>query len=377
MQKIIILLLLVQSVSAIEVTCGADYKELLPTLDNGEQELVVALENRDFDPCEKIVEAPKSKEEMCSKDARFFQQLLCMKEGRMGFSNNKGLFGLPTGVCWWHSQFHRNANYLSYYNPDKPKIDTSTRAGKKELKKLINKIIKTKEIVEIPGYSNLKEFTEDPEVEKIVQKKLQGWMAKDSFLKMQWVNGLIVPDTYTKKSKEFYTQQNGWILNPFKEYDDPKIKERAIRKFERKTYKSEEKEKRKRDKTIAHQDGEVTELFDIVTNDQVGYITLQYPGVMAHAQIVFDAKKTMRDGIVEYEFKVQDSNYQTGNYDSQWSKKSYSQIKYRDGIWYMRASGSEIGKVNNYEPINIAVHKNNQLEKVNDIYIKECGKPLF
>ena len=43
---------------------------------------------------------------------------------------------------------------------------------------------------------------------------------------------------------------------------------------------------------LAHQDDEVKELFNMVNNDQVGYITLQYPGVMAHAQIVFDAKKT-------------------------------------------------------------------------------------
>jgi hypothetical protein len=194
MHKLSIYIILVSfSVQAIQVTCEADYKETMPQIEDAGgggdfSSLYSALSNREFDPCEKIVEAPKSKEEYCSKDAKFFQNLLCMKSGRMGFNNNKGLFGLPTGVCWWHSQFHRNATYQTYFSPDKPKIDISTKEGKKLIKDKIKDIRRFRGPVEIPGYSSLQEFTSDPEVEKLVQKELQKWMGEDTFLKN---NGLM------------------------------------------------------------------------------------------------------------------------------------------------------------------------------------------
>ena len=75
----------------------------------------------------------------------------------MGFNNIKAFF-LPTGVCWWHSQFHRAATYQAYYNPDKPKIDLSTKEGQIQMKDLVKDISRFRRPVEIPGYKNLKEF---------------------------------------------------------------------------------------------------------------------------------------------------------------------------------------------------------------------------
>lgn len=364
---------------AINVACDPESTEHLPDVPAESSGLINNLENRDYDPCENNIEPARSIAQLCERSPRDFQAMLCSKQGRMGFSNNKGLFGLPTGVCWWHSQFHRNATYLAAFNPDKPKLDVNNRDDRRELKRIIKKIAKRKEMVEIPGYSSLKEFTEDPAIEELVQKRLQKWMAEDSFLKMQWVNGLSIPDTYTKKSPEFYTKQMGWILDPFKDHEDERINERAQRKFERKTYKSEEQELRKREKTLRHQQGEVEDLFASVNDrDEIGYITLQYPGVMAHAQVVFDAQKiTQEDGSVEYEFKVQDSNYQHPAYEDKWSKKSYSKIKYKDGIWYMKVYGKNNITDGDYEPINIALHKERQLDKINDLYLENCGKNLF
>lgn len=361
------------------VSCDPGSTEHLPEVQNSPEDLVNSVENREFDPCSQDIKPAQSIEQLCERKARDFQAMLCKKEGRMGFQNNKGLFGLPTGVCWWHSQFHRNATYLAAFNPDKPKLDPNNRDDRRKLKKLIRKISNRREMVEIPGYSSLQEFTSDPEIEKLVQKRLQKWMAQDSFLKMQWVNGLSIPDTYTKRSPEYYTKQMGWILDPFKDHKDERINRRAQRKFERKTYKSEEQEQKKRERTLAHQGPEVEELFDRVNNkDEIGYITLQYPGVMAHAQIVFDAEKiTNDDGTVEYEFKVQDSNYQATVWEDKWSKNSYSKIKYKDGVWYMRVYGNSAIGEGDYEPINIGVHKTRQLNKIDRVYTEQCGSPLF
>jgi hypothetical protein len=214
-----------------------------------------------------------------------------------------------------------------------------------------------------------------------VQKELQKWMGEDSFLKMQWVNGLTTPNNYAHKSGEekFYMHQNRWIRNPFlddDEYSSEKAKERALRQYKRKTYNSEEQEARKKAKTIAHQSKEIEELFEKVQNDQIGYVTLQYPGVMAHAQLVFDARKYMKDGKEVYEFKVQDSNYQDGVWDDKWSSKSYSKISFIDGAWYMQVYGDSPG-TGGYEEINIKVHKNRQLKRVDKVFQAACGKSLF
>tara|TARA_B100001971_G_C18268046_1_gene596749 strand:- start:197908 stop:199074 length:1167 start_codon:yes stop_codon:yes gene_type:complete len=378
-QVLFFLFIFTSSAFAMNVSCDPASTEHMPEVPVESSGLINNLENREFDPCAVNIEPAKSKAELCARTPRDFQAMLCTKKGRMGFSNNKGLFGLPTGVCWWHSQFHRNATYLAAFNPEKPKLDPNKKEDRRELKQLIKSIAKRKGMVEIPGYASLKEFTEDPEIEKLVQKRLQKWMAEDSFLKMQWVNGLSIPDTYTKKSPEFYTKQMGWIIDPFKDHGDEKINARAQRKFERRTYDSEEEEQRKREKTLRHQNEEVVDLFESVNDrDEIGYITLQYPGVMAHAQVVFDAEKiTNEDGTVEYEFKVQDSNYQHPAYEEKWSKKSYSKIKYKDGIWYMKVYGKNNITDGDYEPINIALHKERQLKKINDIYLEECEQSLF
>ena len=383
MKYLFFALLTTQSLYALDVSCDPTSTEHLPTVQNEPEELINALVNREFDPCAQDIQPARSVEQLCQRSPRDFQAQLCKKEGRMGFANNKGLFGLPTGVCWWHSQFHRNATYLAAFNPDKPKLDPSNREERRELRRIIRKIANRREMVEIPGYSSLHEFTSDPEIERLVQRRLQNWMAQDSFLKMQWVNGMTIPNTYTSRSPEYYTQQMGWILDPFKDHENERINRRAQRKFERKTYNSEETQERRRERTLEHQSGEVEDLFSSVNDrDEVGYITLQYPGVMAHAQIVFDAeKRTNEDGTVEYHFKVQDSNYQSDTYagPNSWEKNAYSRIKYKDGVWYMKAYGNGLGNLSegDYEPINIAVHKEKQFNRIDRVYTEQCGSPLF
>jgi hypothetical protein len=215
------------------------------------------LENRQFDPCENTISIPKSKQQLCSLKARDFQSLLCNKKNKMSFSNQGGLFGLPTGVCWWHSQFHRNATYLTYFSPDKKKLDPDNKKDKRKLKKIIRNIAKRKKLVEIPGYNSIREFTADPQNEKLIQKYLQKWMAEDSLLKMSWINGLIIPNNYTTKSKEYYEDHKEENGNPFSNLLDSDSDEKAQKKLKRNTYKDKASEEKAKEKTLNHQQKEV------------------------------------------------------------------------------------------------------------------------
>jgi hypothetical protein len=404
------------------------------------------LQNRDFDPCKEKVRPPKSKKELCQLKAKDFQSILCSQEGMMGFENDKGLFGLPTGVCWWHSQFHRQATYQTYYNPEKKKLNPDLKEDKKKLKKIFNNIIRKKGPVEIPGYSSLNEFTKDPKIKKLLQKRLQAWMAEDSFLKMQWYKGLLVPENYSKKSPTYFNKDRGGYMYPpmGKKYKDDMInivvaenakkefaseKERqdelyqkiknieekidkdynsyvkqlsgyyknkgskeeinervnktllkAENAYIRKTYASDENEIKAKEKTLSHQQKEIETLFNQVNNqNKISYITVQNTGIVAHASIVFDAKKTVdeKTGKNIYEFKVQDSNYQrdySSKSNGMGNKKPYSRLKYIDGKWYLDSNGNDRF---NYKSMNIKVHNSRQLDKLDKSFKNECNSNLF
>lgn len=380
MIKLSIFMLLVHSTFAISSEiCSVKFDGALPQIDNSLEDMLNNVTNREFDPCKELVEPVKNKKELCLKDAKYFQNILCQKNGKMGFWNKKGLFGLPTGVCWWHSQFHRNATYTTYYAPDEPKLNPDKKEDKEKLKKIINNIVRLKKISKIPGYSSLREFTSDPKIEKLIQKRLQHWMSEDSFLKMEWTKGLTIPNNYSTKSKEYFMKQRGYKYDPFKDYGDDKTNAKAARQFERKTYQSKEKELAKKEKTLKHQSKEIEELFTSVNQkDQIGYVTLQYPGVMAHASIVFDAKKQIINGETVYDFKVQDSNYQGDRRESLWERKAYSQIRFKDGVWYANSQPGKMEPLERYyEPINIKVHNSKDLNKIDKLYQEECSKSLF
>jgi hypothetical protein len=100
----------------------------------------------------------------------------------VGIGNESGLFGFKTGVCWWHTRFQRNAAYLVRFEPKLPK------PSKDEAKALFKKISSGKEIVTVPGYSDLRLFT--VQYSKELQGTLNSWMAKDTFFGMKWTNGL-------------------------------------------------------------------------------------------------------------------------------------------------------------------------------------------
>ena len=99
---------------------------------------------------------------------------------RLAFPNKGGLFDI--GVCWWHSRFQRNAAYLALFQP---KLD---KPGEDEVRKLIRDIRYGDRVVEIPGYTNLYDFSR--KYSKLIQEELENWQHYDTFILQQWVKGI-------------------------------------------------------------------------------------------------------------------------------------------------------------------------------------------
>lgn len=118
--------------------------------------------------------------EFCERTHQNVLEQLQKSENRLSFENDGGL--LNQGVCWWHSRFERAANYLARFRPDLPK------PTHREAKALSRSLAHFK-VAEIPGYSNLNEFSRDHQ--DAIQKVLNSWQARDGFIYQKWVFGLF------------------------------------------------------------------------------------------------------------------------------------------------------------------------------------------
>jgi hypothetical protein len=176
----------------------------------------------------------------------FAKELTNDSKNLMAFANHGGLAN--GGVCWWHSRFQRNALYLTSYNPSKAKPTSE------EVVKIVDKIRDGKEVIEIPGYKNFRDFSYDHQVQ--IQRELEKWQKGDGVLKFNWVIGLKGDNVV-----------------------------------------SADKMKKMMD-----------ELYDYVENKgQIAYEKLQIKGVTAHAWLVVNMKKTAKG----YDLEIIDSNYNT------------------------------------------------------------------
>lgn len=190
---------------------------------------------------------------------------------RLDFLNQGGLFN--GGVCWWHARFTRNATYIAHFDPNEP------TPSKEQTKELIKKIRKAKEVVIIPGYSNLKDFSR--ENEDLIQSELESWQRYDGFVRQQWVVGL-------------------WGLRKIPAH---KLKAR------------------------------MQHLYDYVqVKGKIAYLKLQLKGLPAHSWLVIGmAKRT--DG---YELKIIDSNYRYPiSYRYRFGDKSFDSPGYGRFVPYL------------------------------------------
>lgn len=191
-------------------------------------------------------ETSKSSYGFCKdrQDNKYYQELLKDQDNQLSFRNQGGLIG--GGVCWWHSRFTRNALYLGIFRPEMRK------PSRKQAKDIIDDIRAGKHIVNIPGYSNLREFSRDFQTE--IQDELEAWQKVDGFIKQQWIVGLWGS---TEKDADDLMED----MDDLYEY--------------------------------------------VAVQKNVAYQKLQLPGVVAHAWLVTDMHKTPSG----YDLVVHDSNY--------------------------------------------------------------------
>jgi hypothetical protein len=144
---------------------------------------------------------PQTKEDFCGRfnDPQTIKSFSNDANNLLNFKNHGGLFN--GGVCWWHSKFQRNLFYLSIFNPYSPSPAPT------EIKKLIHKIRQGNQIVVIPGFFNVHDFSEQNR--SAIQAELEAWQLFDGIVLSLWIDGLrgntkIQPDLLKKKMDDLY-----------------------------------------------------------------------------------------------------------------------------------------------------------------------------
>jgi hypothetical protein len=296
---------------------------------------------------------PQNKKTYCSSTPQEMIQRFCLLKGKLGHDNDGGLFGLQTGVCWWNSRFHRKVNYLTYYNSQTPSHYTD-----EEVENIITRIGKY-EVTGINGYNSFYDFINDknyPKRKDILQKYLQKQMGK-STLRLEWIKGFK-----GKGNSESIDQKNRQLK------EIGKIKNQL------------------RDK------------------NKVSFVVVQQPGFPAHSFLVYDMIE-INDGVGNkaYKIKVQDSAYQFKTefvendfvFDTksgQWfSDKNYKKLVLNrkqgkeprilvdHSKWQSAELVRDLGKpyVVGAQEWTLWNHYNNDMDKIDEGFKKECGHSLF
>lgn len=126
---------------------------------------------------------PALSRDLCSSTWQDFQEKLKRQENRLAFENSGG--PLRIGLCWWHSRFQRNANYLLDFRPWLPD------SNRNEVWSVLKALTKGRHVVAINGYRHLFEFSDAYRDE--IQELLGQWQLYESFLEFNWVKGLKNP----------------------------------------------------------------------------------------------------------------------------------------------------------------------------------------
>ncbi len=226
--------------------------------------------------------ADDHKSYFCSETADM-QQRAANTDNELAFTNEGGmkipLFGKllgyedGIGVCWWHSKMQRAALYLAMFRPDLPAPD------KDQAIELIEKLKEEKEVVEIPGYNNLREFS-------------SAWAAEFQIVITKWQEEETWAGQWTKAIDANFSDK----LNP-------------------------EQLKKRMD--------------DLYFRMKAGEIVFQrlpfYDSIVVHAWIVFDMEPTEQG----YRLKVIDSN-------QSFDDSGHYEVDYFYGDRYIGHNGSKV-----------------------------------
>ena len=220
----------------------------------------------------------QSVDQFCAdrSNTKFEKELMTSSSNLMAFRNHGGLAN--GGVCWWHSRFQRNSLYVTVYKP------AEARPSASEAAVIVEKIRDGKEIVVIPGYRNFGEFSAYHQAQ--IQRELEKWQKGDGIARFNWVIGL-------KGSHEVAPEVLKTMMDELYQY--------------------------------------------VEVEGNVAYQKLQIKGVVAHAWLVKNIKKT-RNG---YDLEVLDSNFpsQTSIYRYTEGMTSFNHYSYGVFTPYLERTG--------------------------------------
>lgn len=154
---------------------------------------------------------PQTKEEFCeaAKDPIYFiQKLKFSKASRMAFKNpRRKVFGMRESgyLCWWHSRFQLNSNYLSFVRPLR---EGEEPASEEEVSQWIDALMNVKSVVEIRGYASFNEFTEahkDQIIKAMEEKRFHEFDA-GSYRMTSVLGGIIFPKFRVRDDLELAEQ---------------------------------------------------------------------------------------------------------------------------------------------------------------------------
>lgn len=144
---------------------------------------------------------PQTTEDFCSRfhEADTLKVVSNDPHNLLDIKNSGGLFN--GGVCWWHSKFQRHLFYLSIFKPYEP------APSKLEIQSIIRKIRLGREVVTIPGFFNVQDFSSQNK--NAIQKELESWQIYDGIVLSQWIDGLngrtkIRPELLKIRMDELY-----------------------------------------------------------------------------------------------------------------------------------------------------------------------------
>lgn len=144
---------------------------------------------------------PQDKEVFCSRysDTEAIKALSNDPENLINFKNDGGLFN--GGVCWWHAKFQRHLFYLSIFKPYEPV------PSPQKIMSIIHNIRLGREVVTIPGYFSVKDFT--TQNQQSIQRELEAWQIFDGVILSQWIDGIngktkVRPSVLKEKMDELY-----------------------------------------------------------------------------------------------------------------------------------------------------------------------------
>lgn len=228
---------------------------------------------------------PQTKEDFCNRfsDTETIKTFSSDPQNLIDFKNGGGLFN--GGVCWWHSKFQRHLFYLSIFQPYGPS------PTKEELKTIIHNIRLGRQVVVIPGFFNVTDFTSQNH--QAIQKELEAWQIYDGVILSQWIDGI-----------------NGRT----------KIKPALLKK-------------------------KMDELYQYVeVKNKIAYQKLQIKGITSHAWLVVSLKK-MASG---YDLELIDSNHprETQSYSYKFGDNSFYIKQYGNFVPYLEYTREEARLVN-------------------------------